>query len=271
MHYVLFKYSLCILFYRERLLLDSEPEDLHQFRINIRKSRAFLKEFKSLLPKKHFHYIYDHLSLFASETNKKRDLDVIKEHFMDDNLILEIITKQQLSEEEKIEKMLRSHSFNLFFITYHDLLKTDKVFDTVQDPENISNTAKEILTKLHIKILDKIDQLEKNYQDAELHKVRIALKKLRYLLEEFQGVLDSNKVEKFIKKGKKLQTLLGDFNDLVSQTALLHEFFDLYLKTLPQSKEIKERYLKETSQQEEQLRTTAMKKLHKFKKKALKL
>lgn len=38
---ILYKFSRCILFYKERVILYDADEDLHQFRVNIRKSRAF--------------------------------------------------------------------------------------------------------------------------------------------------------------------------------------------------------------------------------------
>ncbi|HSR74106.1 MAG TPA: hypothetical protein VLL31_04620, partial [Sulfurovum sp.] len=37
---ILYKYTLSILFYKGRILLQDIPEDLHQFRVNIRKSRS---------------------------------------------------------------------------------------------------------------------------------------------------------------------------------------------------------------------------------------
>ena len=80
---ILYKFSLCILFYKERVVLYDEEEDLHQFRVNIRKSRAFLKEFSFLFPKEQFIYFYDNLSFFATLTNQKRDLDVIKERLIE--------------------------------------------------------------------------------------------------------------------------------------------------------------------------------------------
>ena len=44
----------------------------------------------------------------------------------------------------------------------------------------------------------KIDALEKEYHDKELHKIRISFKKLRYLMEEFQHIFGEKKIEKMI-------------------------------------------------------------------------
>jgi len=48
---ILYKFSLSTLYYKDRILKGGDVEDLHQFRISIRKSRAFLKEFDFLFPK----------------------------------------------------------------------------------------------------------------------------------------------------------------------------------------------------------------------------
>lgn len=272
---ILYKLSLSILFYKERLLLYDVPEDLHQFRVHIRKSRAFLKEFKFLFPKKKYNYLYEHLSTFATQTNKKRDLDVISNSLLELDkeytTIEEVIKQQQLQEQQIIEEMLRSQTFNTFFLTYQDLLKNDTLLRADNNKATIEYTAKQVIKNLHFHIVKKIDALEKKYHDKELHKIRISFKKLRYLLEEFQQIFGATKINEMIKKGKKLQTLLGDFNDTVTQKALLNDFFQSNTKNFPQAEQLEYEFFKKISSREEKLRRKAMKKLHKFKGESFKL
>ena len=116
---ILYKYSLSILFYKERIVLHNNDEDLHQFRVNIRKSRALLKEFEFLFPKELYTYFNEYLSMFATQTNKKRDLDVIGERLeqLDEKhgSIQKNIREQQLSEHQHIEAMLKGQTFINFF------------------------------------------------------------------------------------------------------------------------------------------------------------
>ncbi len=272
---ILYKYSLSILFYKERILLYDDEEDLHQFRINIRKSRAFLKEFYFIFPKKQYNYFYEHLSTFATQTNKKRDLDVMSKRLLEldeeHDFMQEVIKQQQVQEEQKIEEMLRSQIFNTFFLSYQDVLKNNTLLRTDNNKTTIEYTAKQIIKNLHLQIVKKIDALEKEYHDKELHKIRISFKKLRYLMEEFQHIFGEKKIEKMIEKGKKLQTLLGDFNDTVNQAALLYDFFQLNTKNFPEDKQFEHKFLEKTSKREEKLKRKAMKKLHKFKGQAFKL
>ena len=271
---ILYKFSLSILSYKERILLYDDTEDLHQFRINIRKSRAFLKEFAFLFPQKHHIYFNDNLDSFATQTNQKRDLDVIKERLgqLDDDhdMIQKDIKRQRKQEQQNIEEMLKSKTFEHFFHTYQDILKKETLLTSNNNTGTIEHTAKKVIKELHRNIIKKIDALEKDFDDKKLHKIRISMKKLRYLLEEFQHIFGEEKIEKMIEKGKKLQTLLGDFNDTVNQTKLLHNYFESN-KKISDSKELEHKLLDKTEKTQKKLMIQAKKKLHKFKEKALKL
>jgi len=255
-------------------LYDAD-EDLHQFRVNIRKSRAFLKEFSFLFPKEQFIYFYDNLSFFATLTNQKRDLDVIKERLLEldeaHEMIQKDITQQQEKEHQEIGKMLKCETFKDFFHTYQGVLTGQALVSTQNSTGTIQDTAKEVLINLHGKIIKKISALEKEFEIAKLHKIRIAFKKFRYLLEEFQHVFGEEKIAKMIEKGKKLQTLLGDFNDTVNQKKLLHTYFKDHKDQISDRKALEKSLLSKTAKTQAKLMEKAMKKLHKFKERSLKL
>ncbi len=272
---ILYKFSLSILAYKERIILYNDTEDLHQFRINIRKSRAFLKEFGFLIPKKYFTYFNENLADFATQTNQKRDLDVIKgrldELNKDHKMIKKDIKQKREQEYQNIQKMLKNKTFKDYFYTYQDILTKDTLITSDNDTGSIEETAKQVITDLHHKIVQKIDALEKDFDVNKLHKIRISLKKLRYLLEEFQHIFGEEKIARMIDKGKKLQTLLGDFNDTVNQKKLLHDYFKSNKKKISDCKELEHSLLDRTEQTQEKLKTQAQKKLHKFKKQAFKI
>ena len=272
---ILYKFSLNILAYKERMIMHDDTEDLHQFRINIRKSRAFLKEFGFLIPKKMHKYFNKNLDNFATQTNQKRDLDVIKERLSeldkDHKMIQKDIKQKREYEYQNIQKMLNSHTFRDFFYTYQDILTKDIFLASNNTTGSIEDTAKQVITYLHHKIIKKIDALEKDFDADKLHKIRISLKKLRYLLEEFQHIFGEEKIEKMINKGKELQTLLGDFNDTVNQKKLLHDYFKSNKKKISDHKELEHSLLDKTEKIREKLMIQAKKKLHEFKEQAFKL
>ncbi len=275
MRVILYKYTLSILAYRKRIIKQDDIEDLHQFRINIRKSRAILKEFEFLFPKKYHRYFNENLDNFATNTNQKRDLDVIKDRLLQldesHDIIQEDIRQKQKKEQKNIREMLKSKTFNHFFQTYQQALKQEILITSENNKGNIDHTAKKVITDLHHHIIEKITDLEKDFDAKKLHKIRISFKRLRYLLEEFQHIFGEKKIEKMIKKGKKLQNLLGDFNDTVNQAKLLHHYFKNNKKKIAHSKRLEHTLLAQTSEIEEKLMIQAQKKLHKFKEETLKL
>lgn len=272
---ILYKYLLFILFYKERILLCDEKEDLHQLRVNIRKSRAFLKEFSFLFPEDQLTYFYQNLSDLATQTNRKRDLDVIKERLKevdrDHEVIQEDIKAQQAREQHLIEEMLKGKTFEDFVHAYQFSLKSDRLHTPENETGTIEETARKVIKDLHLKIIQRIDALEKQFSDKKLHKIRISLKKFRYLLEEFQHIFGEKKIEKMIEKGKKLQTILGDFNDMVNQNELLHDYFNATKKSIAHCRELEKRLLGKTSKKQKKLLHKAQKKLHKFKKHTIEL
>ena len=234
-----------------------------------------MKEFGFLIPKKYLKYFNKNLDNFATQTNRKRDLDVIKERLCevkkDHKMIKNDIRQKQEQEHHTIQKMLKSKTFKDFFDTYQDILTKDTLMTSDNDTESIENTSKQVITYLHFKIIKKIDALEKYFDVEKLHKTRISLKKLRYLLEEFQDIFGEEKIEKMIDKGKELQTLLGDFNDTVNQKKLLHDYLKRNKKKLSDRKELEHSLLDKTVKTQEKLMLQAKKKLHKFKEEPLKL
>ncbi|MBT8348252.1 MAG: CHAD domain-containing protein [Sulfurovum sp.] len=266
---ILYKFSLSILLYKERIILHDDEEDLHQFRIHIRKSRTFLKEFDFLFPKKQYRYFNENLTNFATQTNHKRDLDVIQERLKqvdkDHDIIQKDIKQQRRNEQQHIDEMLKGKAFEHFFHTYQRALKKGTLLTSENNTGTIQKTAREVIKALHLNIIKKIDELEKDFDEKKLHKIRISMKKLRYLLEEFQHIFGEEKIEKMIEKGKKLQTLLGDFNDTVNQTKLLHNYFTSNKNHISNSEALENRLLKKTAKSHKKLLLKAKNKLRKFK------
>lgn len=61
---------------------------------------------------------------------------------------------------------------------------------------------------------------------AERHKVRIAVKKLRYAAENFQSLYDDKPTRRYIQQMAQLQDALGHLNDVANATRMLRELHD---------------------------------------------
>jgi len=167
--------------------------------------------------------------------------------------------------------MLQSKAFESFFHTYQSTLKEETLLTADNNQDTIENTAKKVIQERHRKIVKKIEALDKDFDDKKLHKIRISLKKIRYLLEEFQHIFGENKSEKMIKKGKKLQDLLGDYNDTVNQKTLLQNYLASDTKNRVENEELVHTLLDKTSKGKKKLLHKVLKQLQKFKGKSFKL
>ena len=81
--------------------------------------------------------------------------------------------------------------------------------------------ARKRIHKQYRRILKDGNQILDNTEDETLHKLRIACKKLRYLMEFFSSLFPGKKINRLIAQLKTLQDNLGDFNDLCVQEIYL--------------------------------------------------
>ena len=65
------------------------------------------------------------------------------------------------------------------------------------------------------------NRILENSDDEMLHNLRIQCKKLRYLLQFFSNLFPPKKINVLVDQLKKLQDMLGDYNDLSVQVKYL--------------------------------------------------
>ncbi|MBU1669234.1 CHAD domain-containing protein [bacterium] len=209
--------------------LDTQDDEvLHQLRVNIRKSRVILKAFHEGFDAHALQKIDKKLSKIAKSSNKTRDLDVFLDacyhHFAlhINNLPITFYEKllhTRRDERATLEIFLKSKFIEDTMSEYKNFLKESKPFKLKKE-----KSFKKILAK-HF---NRIDILYKVYlQNAEeenLHKIRINLKKIRYLLEAFEEKLRSSKQQNILLRSKNLQKSLGLFNDLSIQKLFIENY-----------------------------------------------
>ena len=219
-------------------LLQNDPknvEALHQFRIHMRKLRALLQEFERFFDPK---WLKKHKKLLArlmEKTNEKRDNDVA---LTDINLfqeqlstkrkkILDIWRSSLYKKEKKLEKKLilliqgTSLSTELTALSQHT-----NIYSIYQE------SAKQPLILVAITVIDQRIQeiiakgkyLKEDSQKKAYHKLRIQFKKLRYLFELLSPIIPQENLEDVLSHLKKIQTILGEINDLQVQKNELKSF-----------------------------------------------
>ena len=231
------KTQLDILRYNEKgVIADIDSECLHDFRVALRKMRVALSELKEVFPEDRIAPFMHKFDELGSITNQLRDYDVFmgqKEHF------LKILSSGMRPALLNFFKTLRQRRHRQY-LALVGIINSKQYMSTITAWEKFLHGADKIpateksgiavlpgvaaiiLNRLE-KVIDKGLAVKTDSPDAVLHKVRIQCKKLRYLLDFFCSELPDGKTARVIKDLKKIQTVLGDFNDLSVQIRNMEE------------------------------------------------
>ena len=219
---------------------DLDTEVLHDFRVAIRRTRSALDQIKSVFPKHTTRRFKKEFAFVGKLSNQLRDLDV---YLLKEDTFKTILPPFLRDDIEPLFDYLRKSRSKVLQKTIHDL-KSKRYAQIMQDWEAFlddpvqsqpvesqsveSNAgvpilflARKRIHKQHRRILKDGGRILDNTEDEILHKLRIACKKLRYLMEFFSSLFPGKKIKRLISQLKTLQDNLGDFNDLCVQEKYL--------------------------------------------------
>jgi CHAD domain-containing protein len=220
----------------EGIRLDIDSEFLHDFRVAVRRTRSAISQLKGVLPPEVAARFSEEFSFIGSQTNQLRDIDVylLKESEYKSMIPQELgasinpmfayLRSHRKAALQQVIDMLDSQRFGEVIADWQAFLVGDEAGDitgTNADKPVIA-LARERIYKRYRSIINSGNRLLKNMQEERLHDLRIECKKLRYLLEFFQGLFPARQVQKMIRDLRELQVNLGEFNDLAVQTEYLH-------------------------------------------------
>ena len=204
---------------RHSLLQSYDAEDLHQTRVGLRRMRSHLKSRSGGKARSLRH----ELGKLADATNPARDWDTLveKTHAHLDQPTLQLLgedlRRYQASSHLPALAMLQSDDWS------HVLEQWDAYLRR-HPPGRVKAGSDEKTLK---KIRERVDhawlRASHNGAPRNWHKLRIALKDLRYRLEADAGTTGDREASKLLKHCKRLQTLLGDWHDTVIHLQLVRE------------------------------------------------
>jgi inorganic triphosphatase YgiF len=217
----------------QRAVREGDPEGVHQMRVGLRRLRAAISVFKELLQGPETEAINTELKWLTEQLGPARDFDVLLEKRVRPLLgaapIAEDIDVLARDLEAKRARALERAKTAVDSDRYRAIgLRTalwliNGACSSSKDPLTVARRdrpagkfAAEILAKRSKKISKKIADIEA--LDARgRHKLRIAVKKLRYACEFFSGLFDGRKRRaqrtRLGRILKSLQGALGTLND----------------------------------------------------------
>ncbi|MBA2727226.1 MAG: CHAD domain-containing protein, partial [Parachlamydiaceae bacterium] len=200
----------------------ANPEVVHDMRVATRRLRAAIKIFKAILPVK-AKKIGEELEKMGRVLGKKRDLDVFSE-FISHTIhakspALQKLARQIDRSQNKIRQVLKSKSNKRF-------LKTIEKLEAETTKQNILKASRKWIRNKLKKVLKIAFSMDSKVDDNSLHKLRIALKMLRYTCEFFEPLFSKYicSLGSFIEKTTKLQDILGDHQDAIKGISILNRY-----------------------------------------------
>jgi len=217
----------------ERGIIDDvDSEFLHEYRVALRKIRALLAQLRRVLPAGKAKHYRREWSRWVRVTNRLRDLDV---YLSNEAVYRSSLGKKlrpglaPLFQHLRIErqKELAMICETLLGDDYKDLKCDWHLFigqigfgadhAGKQGGDFILPLVRRLLRRRSRKILRLASTPPKKASDRAFHRLRLQCKKLRYGLELFNSLFPGDRMNDLSTLLKKLQDVLGEYNDLGNQ------------------------------------------------------
>jgi CHAD domain-containing protein len=227
----------------EGVIDDTDIEFLHDLRVATRRTRSALSQVKEVLPKDRAREFAREFKWLGEVTGPLRDLDVFLYEMPglqaelggeDGSLapLQRLLRRNRRNEIRRVRRALRSKRFKALLTQWQTFLDDEpkKKHQGKQAQRPIRAVADARILKAYRRMIDRGAQLGDDPPAAELHRLRIDAKKLRYLLEFFLSLYPEKTISRLIKELKQLQDILGGFNDMEIQQRWLHDFADTLIE-----------------------------------------
>lgn len=217
------------------VLADLDSEFLHDLRVALRRTRSILAQSKAVLGADNLRPLQQGLAELARATGTVRNLDVsllgrrschdrlhpalragLREHFA-------ALVRRRRSARRTMLRFFGSVQVEELVQVWEAFLEKgpDPVESLAAEP--VLSLANRIIRKGHQRLLTAVRGLDADSPDAELHRLRITCKKLRYSMEFFSALYPQEPFSRLLLPLKEAQGLLGTCNDLAVQQQFLQD------------------------------------------------
>jgi len=223
----------------EGVIGDDHIDFLHDLRVANRRTRTLLSQIKGVVPAPVGDVFAMESKWLGAVTGPCRDLDVMlldldsyRQNPDRDESALGPLQKfledQRKVKRDEVCAALQSARFRHLMNEWHRFLDTGIEAGTEAPLASsaINTVAGPRILKAFKRIWKRGRGIGADAPAAVFHRIRIDGKKLRYLLEFFSSLCPGATASRFIKELKRLQDILGDFNDTEIQLAYIGEFVE---------------------------------------------
>lgn len=212
---------------------DLDPEFLHDFRVAVRRTRSCLGQVPGAFDATARRHFAGEFAWLGRLTGPLRDLDVhlldLRGHEADlpaparGDLapLADHLARRRQGALDRQAAALDSVRYRRLKREWSRFVETDARETAADAARPVGQVAAERIARAWARVRKRGRALSAETPAQTVHELRIACKKLRYLLEFFRSLFPARRVNAFVRALKQLQDELGDFNDLqVQQRAL---------------------------------------------------
>ncbi len=218
---------------RPGILHDIDTEFLHDFRVAIRRARSLLGQLPKVLPVRLTKQLRTDLSFLGSLTNHLRDLDVLLLQQADylaavppelrPNMepFFRAVLHERYATQHRLVEALNTQQSEAILQRWESATTETKAGGP-QAGHKLTKLVRKAIRRQCRQVLTSIppDALKASTSE-QLHRLRIACKKLRYLFEFFASAFPEEMTAAPIRRLRTLQDVLGQLNDLDVQQHML--------------------------------------------------
>lgn len=206
------------------LRANLDTEFLHDFRVAVRRTRSLLRQVRYVLDPGAVEHFSNEFSWIGRLAGPPRDVDVLTLALREDRDVVPAADMDALMAflGELQQQEYRGLVAALDSIRYRRLLADWRVFlerpiPPAPEARNSERPLVDVVARRAWRLSRRIGASAKTIDEhsspERLHAVRIDAKKLRYLIDVTPGFYDTADLECVLGALKKLQRVLGDFND----------------------------------------------------------
>lgn len=224
-------------------LLANEPaartgkeEGVHQMRVALRRLRVALQLFRSMLPEAERGWVRGEVKWLASALGRARNWDIVnglirrvRAGMVDDH---DLAALERAAERERrraydgLRGVLATRRYTQFTLGLMGWIETrawrrpGALETSILQVSVVGKLADEVLERRYRKVRGRARNFDR-LGTVGRHRLRIALKKIRYAAESFASIYAGKAVHRYIRHVETLQDGLGQLNDIASSERLL--------------------------------------------------
>jgi CHAD domain-containing protein len=211
-----------------------DTEFLHDFRVAVRRARSLLGQIRNVFPPEVVEHVSAEFAWIGRLTGQPRDIDVLILALRarqgdvpagDLEALMSFLGQVRQREHRGLVEALDSDRYRRLLVEWEAFLRRPVLCEL--ETNDAGRPLVEVVSRRAWRLTRRIARnakvIDGGTTAAHLYEVRICAKKLRYLIDVMPAFYDAADLERILSALKKLQRVLGDFNDAHSQEQRLLE------------------------------------------------